>query len=228
MFQKTGKGNPEARKSVDEVLKVYVNLRPSTKVLEFVAQQFLTTFSDLIKVRNKRLLQATESMSWVMWAAVIGVGVVVVGMSCGLYMDRRGPHLVMAGIMSALIGVLLFVLLLLDHPFIGPLAITAEPFESDLALFTQIDSDFTVAKQEADMRFSTLPQLAATEREIDVVYASVEGVNEQSFQECLEALELKAHGLGATALVGMQLVQSQFQWNQRTSLLATAIKEGQG
>jgi len=29
----------------------------------------------------------------------------------------------------------------------------------------------------------------------------------------------------ARELIGMQLVQSQFQWNQRTSLLATAIKE---
>ncbi len=35
----------------------------------------------------------------------------------------------------------------------------------------------------------------------------------------------KAEALGATALLGLQLVQSQFQWNQRTSLLATAVKE---
>ncbi len=35
----------------------------------------------------------------------------------------------------------------------------------------------------------------------------------------------KAEALGATALLGLQLVQSQFQWNQRTSLLPTAVKE---
>ena len=60
--------------------------------------------------------------------------------------------------------------------------------------------------------------------ELGVVYGSVEGVNENSFDECLEQLKHKAHALGATAVVGLQLVQSQFQWNQRTSLLATAIK----
>jgi uncharacterized protein YbjQ (UPF0145 family) len=75
------------------------------------------------------------------------------------------------------------------------------------------------------MRVSTLSDRAPGDVELGVVYASVEGVNENSFQECLDELTHKAQRLGATALIGLQLVQSQFQWNQRTSLLATAIKE---
>jgi uncharacterized protein YbjQ (UPF0145 family) len=74
------------------------------------------------------------------------------------------------------------------------------------------------------MRISTLPAIAAGEQELGVVYASVEGVNERSFDECLHELKAKAATLGATALIGLQLVQSQFQWNQRTSLLATAVR----
>jgi uncharacterized protein YbjQ (UPF0145 family) len=74
------------------------------------------------------------------------------------------------------------------------------------------------------MRVSTLQALADGEAELGVVYASVEGVNEGSYKECLEELVEKAEHLGATALIGVQLVQSQFQWNQRTSLMATAIK----
>ena len=75
------------------------------------------------------------------------------------------------------------------------------------------------------MRVSTLSDRTPGDVELGVVYASVEGVNENSFQECLDELTHKAQGFGATALIGLQLVQSQFQWNQRTSLLATAIKE---
>jgi uncharacterized protein YbjQ (UPF0145 family) len=76
------------------------------------------------------------------------------------------------------------------------------------------------------MRVSTLTVTEPGETEVGVVYASVEGVNEQSFDECLEELIKKAEHLGASGLVGLQLVQSQFQWNQRTSLLATAVKSG--
>ena len=74
------------------------------------------------------------------------------------------------------------------------------------------------------MRVTTLPEVAAGENELGVLYASVEGVNDNSFDECLHELKEKAEKLGATGLVGLQLVQSQFQWNQRTSLLATAVK----
>ena len=75
------------------------------------------------------------------------------------------------------------------------------------------------------MRISSLNTLPAGATELGVVYASVEGVNEHSYEECLEHLTHKAEKLGANALIALQLVQSQFQWNQRTSLLATAIKE---
>ena len=74
------------------------------------------------------------------------------------------------------------------------------------------------------MRVSTLSERSPGDVELGVVYASVEGVNEKSYEECLEELEHKAKALGATALIDLKLVQSQFQWNQLTSLIATAIK----
>ena len=75
------------------------------------------------------------------------------------------------------------------------------------------------------MRVSSLNVLATGYVELGVVYTSVEGVNENSYEECFEQLIHKAAALGATAVVALQLVQSQFQLNQRTSLPATAIKE---
>ncbi len=75
------------------------------------------------------------------------------------------------------------------------------------------------------MHISTLGEKTGHGRELGVVYASVEGVNDESFDVCIVELIEKAHKLGAKALVGLQLVQSQFQWNQRTSLLATAVRQ---
>jgi uncharacterized protein YbjQ (UPF0145 family) len=74
------------------------------------------------------------------------------------------------------------------------------------------------------MRVSTLQHKTPGDEELGVVYASVEGVNESSYDEALHELKEKGAKLGASALIGLQLVQSQFQWNQRTSLLATAIR----
>ena len=90
-FQSTGRGNPEARKTVDEIIKTFGDLRPATKPRELIAGQFLTTFSQLIETRNTRLLEAAESLSWIMWMAAFGGAVVVLGMSFMLYMDRIRP-----------------------------------------------------------------------------------------------------------------------------------------
>ena len=79
-------------------------------------------------------------------------------------------------------------------------------------------------RRPADAR-QQLDDTRSRDVELGVVYACVEGVNEKSYEECLEQLLQKARALGATAVIALQLVQSQFQWNQRTSLLATAIKE---
>jgi Protein of unknown function (DUF4239) len=141
-FQSTGRGSPEARKSVDEILKVFATLTPATKPREIVAAQFLQTFSQLLLDRNKRLLQASESLSWIMWLAAGGGGIVTVGMSFLLYMDRPRPHVIMTSVLSALIGVLLFIMAVLNHPFVGPLGISPEPFEASQQLFDQIDGDF--------------------------------------------------------------------------------------
>lgn len=72
------------------------------------------------------------------------------------------------------------------------------------------------------MCISSLNARPPGREEFGVVYASAEGVNKASYEGYLEKLIHKAHGLGATALVALQLVQSQFRWNQRTSLLASA------
>ncbi len=74
------------------------------------------------------------------------------------------------------------------------------------------------------MQVTSVNALPPGKEDLGVVYASVEGVNEHSFHECLEKLTHEAKQLGATGLIALQLVQSQFQWNQRTSLLATAVK----
>jgi hypothetical protein len=130
-----------ARKTLGKILYVYSTLTPATKPREFVAAQFLQTLSQVISDRNKRIQQSHEALSWVMWLGAIGGGVVTVAMSFILYMDRGWPHVLMASVMSALIGMLLFMMMVLSRPFVGPLAIQPEQFEAALKTFEAIDKD---------------------------------------------------------------------------------------
>ena len=138
-LQKTGQASQKARKAIGDIMRVYGTLTPATKVRELIAAQFLETLSQVVLDRNKRVLQASESLSWIMWLGAGGGGAIIVGMTFFLYMDRRWPHVAMAGVMSGLIGLLLFMMMVLSRPFIGPLALDPAPFEGSLLAFDDID-----------------------------------------------------------------------------------------
>jgi hypothetical protein len=134
-----GHRNTQAGKDVNEVFRVFSTLTPATKPRELIAAQFLDTFSQVIFHRNKRYLHASESLSWVMWLGAILGGLITVGMTFFLYMERCWPHVAMVSVMSMLFGTLLFIMALFSRPFVGPLAIEPAPFEQSLAVFDDVD-----------------------------------------------------------------------------------------
>jgi hypothetical protein len=74
-----------------------------------------------------------------MWMGIIIGGLVTIGFTFIVYMERAWPHVAAVGVLSALIGLLLFMAALLSRPFHGPLAIDPAPFEQVLAVFDQVD-----------------------------------------------------------------------------------------
>ncbi len=133
-LQATGHASEKARKVTGDIMRVFGTLSPATKVREIIDAQFLSTFSELLVDRNKRLMQATESLSWIMWLGAIGGGVIVVGMSFILYMDTWWPHMIMSGVLTLMIGMLLFITFILAKPFQGALALEPGPFEHSISV----------------------------------------------------------------------------------------------
>ncbi len=137
-----GERNRRAGHDANEILNVIGELKFETKAQELIAAQFLQTYSQLVLDRNKRYVQAADSLSWLMWFAAIGGGVVTVTMSFLLYMERRWPQILAICVMAALIGTLLWTMALLSRPFLGPLAIDPAPFEQTLSVFDDVDHGF--------------------------------------------------------------------------------------
>lgn len=134
-----GKRNTSAGADANQIVQVFSTMAPTTKARELVAQQFLQTFSQMILNRNKRYAHSVESLSPLMWVGITVGGLVTIGFTFMLYMERRWPHVFAVTVMSALIGLLLFVAGLFSRPFQGPLAIDPGPFEQVLAVFDQVD-----------------------------------------------------------------------------------------
>ena len=135
---RTGGAAPEARRQIAEIYREFAHMEPVTRDSS-INREFLQQFSAVTAARNKRTLQAGESVPWILWLGLVGGATIVIAMSWMLYMDTWWPHVVMSGVLALMIGMLLFITVILAKPFQGALALEAGPFEHSLSVYKAVD-----------------------------------------------------------------------------------------
>jgi uncharacterized protein (DUF983 family) len=135
---KTGGASPEARAQVVGIYKEFSTM-PREAEASSINREFLQQFSAVTAARNKRTLQAGEDVPWVMWLGLVGGALIVIAMSCFLYMERFWPHVGGSVVLTVMICMLLLVTVILAKPFKGALALQAEPFEHSLSVYKSVD-----------------------------------------------------------------------------------------
>ena len=138
----TGKGSSKARKAIGDLFRAFGDgtINGQTKKdYPFICSAIMQAISEITSARNKRNIQANESVPSVMWVAALGGTFIIITMSFLLYMERQLPHVIMASTMASLMGILLFTCFVMSHPFSGPLAIDAEAFENTLHVLDDVD-----------------------------------------------------------------------------------------
>lgn len=137
-LQEHGGTSPVARKAIVDIYHTLGNQPP--RVLANPAdQQFLQEMAIVASDRNKRTLASEENLPWVLWLGLIVGDVVLIVMSLFLYMSNAWLHALSAALVAAMTGVLLFITLVLNHPFEGKLGIKPHAFEHSEQVFTQVD-----------------------------------------------------------------------------------------
>jgi hypothetical protein len=74
-----------------------------------------------------------------LWTGLLFGGVVLLGLGGFMRLGSLRAHLLLLGAVAVLLGLLLFIVYWLDHPFGNQLGVTSEPFEQSLSVFDSID-----------------------------------------------------------------------------------------
>ena len=138
----TGQGSSKARRQIGNLFRAFgdgtIDVQ-TKKDFPMTCTAVMQHITEVTNDRNKRIIQANESVPPVMWIAIVGGAMIIITLTFVIYMERAGPHLMMASLMAGLIGLLLFSCYILSHPFRGPIAISAEAFEKTIAVLDDVD-----------------------------------------------------------------------------------------
>ncbi|GAB1339130.1 DUF4239 domain-containing protein [Streptomyces sp. E-15] len=104
--------------------------RPANDFEAQAYQPLLDQLAAADQARNARADSTGATMPPVVWWGLLTGGLITIGMVFALQIRRTGRELILAGLFSATIAFMLFLIWDLDAPYSRGIAVTAEPFLS--------------------------------------------------------------------------------------------------
>ncbi|MBV8841605.1 MAG: DUF4239 domain-containing protein [Bryobacterales bacterium] len=105
------------------------DFEPASEEQKILHQETYNRFNELVERRRSRLLGVRAGLSGALWALIfIGAAITIAVTWCFNVRNRR-MHLWMTVLSSSLLGLMIFLLSAMDHPYLGPISVSLEPFK---------------------------------------------------------------------------------------------------
>jgi hypothetical protein len=116
------RGTPVGWTIIDDILRNIQGFEPHTKGEEQLYAEGLDQVDALADARRMRLVAAEEGVPGVLWAVLVFGGIVAAGFTYLFGLENTWAHRLMVIILAAVIGLVLFTVGAMEHPFSGVLA----------------------------------------------------------------------------------------------------------
>lgn len=136
--QDSGGTSDSARAAITEMYRVLSRQDPDAKSAP-VEGEFLGQLTVLASQRNTRVLDIEPRIPSLLWGGLIFGGVVLISLMGFMRLDSWRGHAVLSGAVAVLLGLLLFIVFCLDHPFGMQLGVTPAPFLHSIDVFDAVD-----------------------------------------------------------------------------------------
>jgi uncharacterized integral membrane protein len=120
---------------IDEIRANLQEFQPRTQADEQLYAEGLVQVQRLADARRMRLVAAEEGILGVLWAVLIFGGVAAIGFTYLFGLENTWAHRLMVVTLAAVIGLVLFTVGAMEHPFSGGARIGTEAFDLILERF---------------------------------------------------------------------------------------------
>ena len=128
-------GTPAGWAIIDDIRASLQNFEPRTKADEQLYAEGLDQIQRLNDARRMRLVASEEGIPGVLWSVLIFGGMAAVGFTYLFGLESTWAHRLMVVTLAAVIGLVLFTVGALGHPFEGGARIGSEAFDLVLERF---------------------------------------------------------------------------------------------
>lgn len=107
----------------------FMSFEPSNERQKILAAEAYRAFNELTASRRARLNSVTAEMPAPLWMLVIVGALVCLGVTWFFYTASFSMHVWMTILFSALLGLMIYLIAVLDNPYRGRVSVTPEPLE---------------------------------------------------------------------------------------------------
>jgi hypothetical protein len=122
-----GAATPSIDASLDRLYQIYTKGRTAGEAAP-VESESLQLLNQVTAARAERLADAHGFLTGPFWGVVIFGGVCTLAFALLFYLENAGIQIAMIALLAGLISSMLFLLVILDHPFAGGYSVSPEPF----------------------------------------------------------------------------------------------------
>ena len=102
---------------------------PASEEQKILHMETYDKFNQLVERRRSRLLGVTAGLSGPLWSLVLIGAAINIAVTWCFHLHNQRMHFWMTALTSALLGLMIFLLAEMDHPYLGDISVSSEPFE---------------------------------------------------------------------------------------------------
>ena len=124
--------------------KVLAGFHPASVEQQTVQAEALRAFNVLVEARRGRMNAVNSGLPAVLWIVVLIGACISIVLTYFFHVSDRRLHYLLTGLVASMLGVMIFLIAAIDHPFRGGEGVTSEVYRNVLGGLKHLDPDQVV------------------------------------------------------------------------------------
>lgn len=125
-----GRWSAEVSSHLSSMWDTVQSIEPRTQSELVWYEQVIVSLKELTKHREERIIAAKTQLQPMLWLVLLVGGFITIGYTYLYGVKNAIGQIIMVAAMASMIGLVIAMIIALDHPFTGPTSVTAEAFET--------------------------------------------------------------------------------------------------